>query len=81
MITKEINDLFTSLVRAKLFLPNKDGVRTFARLLAQISMKQGNAKVIWRKNFDWKEEEMSQLKLCQGPSVMSYKTKDRIRGQ
>ena len=40
MITKEINDLFTSLVRAKLFLPNADGVRTFARLLALISMKQ-----------------------------------------
>ena len=45
MITKEINDLFTSLVRAKLFLPNKDGVRTFARLLAQISMKQGNPRL------------------------------------
>ena len=40
MITKETNDLFTALVRAKLFLPNADGVRTFARLLAQISMKQ-----------------------------------------
>ena len=40
MITKEINDLFTDLVRAKLFLPTKDGVRTFARLLAQINMKQ-----------------------------------------
>ena len=40
MITKEINDLFTDLVRAKLFLPNADGVRTFARLLAQINMKQ-----------------------------------------
>ena len=43
MITKEINDLFTALVRARLFLPNKDGVRTFARLLALISMKQGKA--------------------------------------
>jgi hypothetical protein len=40
MITKEINNLFAALVRAKLFLPNADGVRTFARLLAQISMKQ-----------------------------------------
>ena len=40
MITKEINDLFTSLVKAKLFLPNADGVRTFAKLLALINMKQ-----------------------------------------
>ena len=45
MITKETNDLFTALVRAKLFLPNKDGVRTFARLLAQISMKQGKPRL------------------------------------
>ena len=45
MITKEINDLFTALVRAKLFLPTKDGVRTFARLLAQISMKQGKPRL------------------------------------
>jgi len=40
MITKEINELFTALVRAKLFLPNADGVRTFTRLLALINMKQ-----------------------------------------
>ena len=40
MITKEINDLFTSLVKAKLFLPNANGVKTFATLLALISMKQ-----------------------------------------
>ena len=45
MIKKEINDLFTSLVRARLFLPNADGVRTFARLLAQISMKQGKPRL------------------------------------
>ena len=45
MITKEINKLFTDLVRAKLFLPNKIGVRTFARLLAQISMKQGKPRL------------------------------------
>ena len=45
MITKEINDLFTALVRAKLFLPNADGVRTFAKLLAQINMKQGKPRL------------------------------------
>ena len=45
MITKKINDLFAALVRAKLFLPNADGVRTFARLLAQISMKQGKPRL------------------------------------
>ena len=45
MITKEINDLFAALVRAKLFLPNVDGVRTFAILLAQISMKQGKPRL------------------------------------
>ena len=37
--------LFSDLVRAKLFLPNKDGVRTFARLLAQINMKQGKPRL------------------------------------
>ena len=45
MIAKETNDLFTALVRAKLFLPNANGVRTFARLLAQISMKQGKPRL------------------------------------
>ena len=45
MITKEINDLFTSLVKAKLFLPNADGVRTFAKLLALINMKQGKPRL------------------------------------
>ena len=45
MITKEINKLFTDLVRAKLFLPNANGVRTFARLLAQISMNQGKPRL------------------------------------
>jgi hypothetical protein len=39
MITKEINDLFKALVRAKLFLPNKDGTKAFAHLLGQITMK------------------------------------------
>ena len=45
MITKEIYKLFSDLVRAKLFLPNANGVRTFARLLAQISMKQGKLRL------------------------------------
>ena len=45
MITKEIYDLFAALVRARLFLPNKNGVRTFARLLALISMKQGKPRL------------------------------------
>jgi len=51
MITKEINDLFTALVRAKLFLPNADGVRTFARLLALISMKQGKPRLYGERSF------------------------------
>jgi len=51
MITKEINDLFTALVRAKLFLPNADGVRTFAILLAQISMKQGKPRLYGERSF------------------------------
>ena len=51
MITKEINDLFTALVRAKLFLPTKDGVRTFARLLAQINMKQGKPRLYGERSF------------------------------
>ena len=50
MITKEINDLFTSLVRAKLFLPTKDGVRAFARLLALISMKQSKPRLYGERN-------------------------------
>ena len=52
MITKEINDLFTALVRAKLFLPNANGVRTFARLLAQINMKQaGKPRLYGERSF------------------------------
>ena len=51
MITKEINKLFTDLVRAKLFLPNADGVRTFARLLALISMKQGKPRLYGERSF------------------------------
>jgi hypothetical protein len=51
MITKETNDLFAALVRAKLFLPNADGVRTFARLLAQISMKQGKPRLYGERSF------------------------------
>ena len=43
MITKEINDLFISLVRARLFLPNADGAKAFAHLLIQITM-QGQPK-------------------------------------
>ena len=48
MITKEINDLFNSLVRARLFLPNADGVRAFANLLGQITMK-GQPKLYGHK--------------------------------
>jgi hypothetical protein len=50
MITKETNKLFTDLVRAKLFLPNANGVRTFARLLALISMKQGKPRLYGERN-------------------------------
>jgi len=51
MITKEINNLFAALVRAKLFLPNANGVRTFARLLALISMKQaGKPRLYGERN-------------------------------
>ena len=51
MITKELNKLFSDLVRAKLFLPTKDGVRTFARLLALISMKQaGKPRLYGERN-------------------------------
>ena len=57
MITKEINDLFTALVRAKLFLPNADGVRTFARLLAQISMKQGKPRLYGERTFVGKRKK------------------------
>ena len=42
--------MFTALVRAKLFLPNADGVRTFARLIAQISMKQGKPRLYGERN-------------------------------
>ena len=45
---EEINDLFNSLVRAKLFLPNKEGVRVFANLLGQITMK-GQPKLYGHK--------------------------------
>jgi len=57
MITKETNDLFTALVRAKLFLPNADGVRTFARLLAQISMKQGKPRLYGERTFVGKRKK------------------------
>ena len=39
MITKELNKLFSDLVRAGLFLPDKDGVKAFAHLLGQTTMK------------------------------------------
>jgi hypothetical protein len=39
MITKEMEKLFSDLVRIGLFLPNKDGVKAFAHLLGQITMK------------------------------------------
>tara|TARA_R100001082_G_C4293412_1_gene129191 strand:+ start:379 stop:561 length:183 start_codon:yes stop_codon:yes gene_type:complete len=48
MITKEIDKLFSDLVRAKLFLPNKDGVKAFAHLLGQITMK-GQPKLYGHK--------------------------------
>ena len=57
MITKETNDLFTALVRAKLFLPNANGVRTFARLLAQISMKQGKPRLYGERTFVGKRKK------------------------
>jgi len=57
MITKEINKLFTDLVRAKLFLPNANGVRTFARLLAQISMKQGKPRLYGERSFVGKKKK------------------------
>ena len=57
MITKKINDLFAALVRAKLFLPNKDGVRTFARLLALISMKQGKPRLYGERTFVGKKKK------------------------
>ena len=58
MITKEINDLFTSLVRARLFLPNANGVRTFARLLALISMKQaGKPRLYGERNLVGKRKK------------------------
>ena len=48
MITKEIDKLFSDLVRAKLLLPNKDGVKAFAYLLGQITMK-GQPKLYGHK--------------------------------
>ena len=57
MITKETDKLFTDLVRAKLFLPNADGVRTFARLLAQISMKQGKPRLYGERSLVGKKKK------------------------
>jgi len=57
MITKETNKLFTDLVRAKLFLPNANGVRTFARLLAQISMKQGKPRLYGERSLVGKKKK------------------------
>ena len=48
MITKEMEKLFSDLVRARLFLPNADGVRAFANLLGQITMK-GQPKLYGHK--------------------------------
>ena len=48
MITKETNKLFADLVRVGLFLPNKDGVKAFAHLLGQITMK-GQPKLYGHK--------------------------------
>ena len=57
MITKEINNLFAALVRAKLFLPNANGVRTFARLLALISMKQGKPRLYGERSLVGKKKK------------------------
>jgi hypothetical protein len=57
MITKEINDLFSALVRARLFLPNANGVRTFARLLALISMKQGKPRLYGERSLVGKKKK------------------------
>ena len=57
MITKETNKLFTDLVRAKLFLPNANGVRTFARLLALISMKQGKPRLYGERSLVGKKKK------------------------
>jgi len=57
MITKEINDLFAALVRARLFLPNANGVRTFARLLALISMKQGKPRLYGERSLVGKKKK------------------------
>ena len=59
MITKELEKLFSDLVRAKLFLPNKEGVKAFAHLLGQITMK-GQPKlyghnIIKRKRKKWQK--------------------------
>ena len=48
MITKEIDKLFSDLVRAGLFLPNEDGTKAFAHLLGQITMK-GQPKLYGHK--------------------------------
>ena len=57
MITKEINDLFSALIRARLFLPNANGVRTFARLLALISMKQGKPRLYGERSLVGKKKK------------------------
>ena len=57
MITKEINDLFAALGRARLFLPNANGVRTFARLLALISMKQGKPRLYGERSLVGKKKK------------------------
>ena len=48
MISKEVNKLFSDLVRAGLFLPNADGTKAFAHLLGQITMK-GQPKLYGHK--------------------------------
>jgi hypothetical protein len=48
MITKEINKLFSDLVRVGLFLPTKEGKEAFAHLLIQITMK-GQPKLYGHK--------------------------------
>ena len=47
MITKEINDLFTSLVRARLFLPNADGAKAFFPFINTDHNAKEHTQSIW----------------------------------
>ena len=58
MISKEVNKLFSDLVRAGLFLPNADGTKAFAHLLGQITMK-GQPKLYGHKIMLKKRKKMN----------------------